>query len=410
MQYKWVDDTYRNAARLLIRLLGGAMNSCDPGVLISDSGEELAVAADIAFRNGVDGLAFCAFKYMDRPPYGEIYDTLKKGWERTCYRQLCYDEERGEILREMEKAGLSYLPLKGILHSEYYSEPGMRFMSDNDILYGFTSVSESGHLCCAGKNEAEISDIQTRASEIMRSIMLDRGYDFIDSNGSIHDSFIKKPIFCFEMHRGLISSTNKFAFYYADPWSRAISGEDGCCRFSDEDEYIYNLIHEIKHIESCGSGIRYFADIYVFLKKKGKELDWKYILSELELLGLVQTEERLRNIALVAFGTPDNMTPEQEEELFFHMDCGIYGTVETRTKILLDRLKKEKGPNGLRLNYIKSRLFLPDEVNENAFPKIYNNRFLRPFIPLYRVLSAVIRRPEIIFTEIRELFSSDKKS
>ena len=76
MQYKWVDDTYRNAARLLIRLLGGAMNSCDPGVLISDSGEELAVAADIAFRNGVDGLAFCAFKYMDRPPYGEITDSF----------------------------------------------------------------------------------------------------------------------------------------------------------------------------------------------------------------------------------------------------------------------------------------------------------------------------------------------
>lgn len=76
---------------------------------------------------------------------------------------------------------------------------------------------------------------------------------------------------------------------------------------------------------------------------------------------------------------------------------------------MLDRLKKEKGTNGLRLNYIKSRLFLPDEVNENAFTKIYNNRFLRPFIPLYRVLAAVIRRPEIIFTEIRELFSQIRK-
>ena len=410
MQYKCVDDTYRNAAKLLIRLLSGAMNSCDPGVLISDSGEEFAVAADIAFRNGVDGLAFCAFKYMPNPPQGEVYEALKKGWERTCYRQLCYDEERGEILKEMQRAGLSYLPLKGILHSEYYPEPGMRFMGDNDILYGFTSVSESGQVCRAGKNETEISETQTRASDIMRGIMLDRGYGFIDHDGSIHDSFIKKPIFCFEMHRELISRTNKFRFYYADPWSRAIHGEDGCFSFSDEDEYIYNLIHEIKHIESCGSGIRFFADIYVFLKKKGKKLDWEYILRELESLGLVQTEERLRNIALAAFGTPDNMTPEQEEELLFHMGCGMYGTVETRTKILLDRLKKEKGTNGLRLNYIKSRLFLPDEVNENAFPKIYSNRFLRPFIPLYRVLSAVIRRPEIIFTEIRELFSSNKKS
>lgn len=404
MQHKWMNDTYRDAARILIRLLGGAMNSKDPGILLTDSDGKLAAAADIARRNGVDGLAFCAFKYMLHPPGGEIYDSLKKGWERTCYRQLCFDEERGEIIREMKKAGLSCLPLKGILISGYYPEPGMRFMADNDILYGFTSLSESGHICLTGENADAIARNTARAVEAMCGIMRGRGYDLTEVDGSVHDLFTKKPFFCFEMHRGLVKEYSKFGFYYADPWRRALPDGDGCYRFSDEDEYIYNIVHAVKHIESCGTGVRFFTDIYVFLKKKGEKLDWDYISRELETLGLVQTEEHFRNIALAAFGDHDTLTKDQEEELFFYMGCGIYGTVEMRTNILLEQLKHEKGEKGLYMRYIKSRLFLPEDVTEQSFPKLYKNRFLRPLIPAYRVWQAVTKRPKIIFTEIRELF------
>lgn len=80
MQHKWMDEAYRNAARVLIRLLGGAMNSRDPEVVMPDGNEELSMIVGIAKSNGVDGLAFCAFKYMPQPPSGEIYDRMKKGW------------------------------------------------------------------------------------------------------------------------------------------------------------------------------------------------------------------------------------------------------------------------------------------------------------------------------------------
>lgn len=409
MQHKWMNEAYRNSARCLIRLLGGAMNARDPGVILPDCDEALSLIADIAGSNGVDGLAFCAFQYMPQPPEGDIYDRMKKGWEKTCYRQLSFDAEREEIMREMKKQGVSCLPLKGILLAAYYPEPGMRYMGDNDILYGFTSVSESGQVCLAGANADEIAANAACAFEILSGIMKARGYDFIAFDESIHDSFTKKPFFCFEMHRALFTTTNKYGFYYADPWSRAIVDDDGCYRFSNEDEYIYNLVHAVRHAESAGTGIRFFTDIYILLKKNGSGLDWEYITRELTILGLVQIEERLRKIALTAFDDPDSLTEEQEEELFFYMGCGMYGTVEARTNIFLDRLKEDKGTGILRLRYIKSRLFLPDDVEKRAFPKLYENRFLRPFIPLYRVWSAMIKRPKVLFSEIRELlFSRDK--
>lgn len=35
------------------------------------------------------------------------------------------------------------MPLKGCLMTEYYSVPGMRWMCDNDILYGYTQLNET---------------------------------------------------------------------------------------------------------------------------------------------------------------------------------------------------------------------------------------------------------------------------
>lgn len=75
MQHKWMDEEYRNAAWHLIRLLGVAMNERDPGIVLPDGDRKLSVLSDIARSNGGDGLAFCAFKYMPKPPRPAKYMT-----------------------------------------------------------------------------------------------------------------------------------------------------------------------------------------------------------------------------------------------------------------------------------------------------------------------------------------------
>ena len=409
MQHKWMNDQYRSSAMALIRLISGALNSRDPGEMPT-SETELEQILQIAESNDVEGIAFCALKYISNPVRGTFYERMKSSWAKTCYRQLCFDREREEILQDMEKCGLSYLPLKGITLSEYYPEPGMRFMADNDILYGFTEISESGNVRLRGVGEEERNKYAEQASEKLYDIMTSRGYSLFEADEGVHDTFHKRPFFNFEMHRELVSKTNSRKYYYADPWSRALSeGECGLrFRFRCEDEYIYNIIHALKHMDSNGYGIRFFADIYVFLKSKGENMDRDYIDKELELLGLVSFEKKIRDIAVTAFDMPELLTAEQREELFFHMGCGAFGNAETRANILLDKLESENNSGSVKFHYIKSRLFIPGNVAESAFPKLYKSRLLRPLIPVYRVMSAVIMRPKVVIAEIRALLSYHK--
>ena len=98
----------------------------------------------LAERNSVEAVTWLgAEQYQEEMPE-EVRTAWKKQSGRTLLRQLHFDAEREEILKELEEEGISYLPLKGILISGYYPRPGLRFMADNDILYGITEQEGSG--------------------------------------------------------------------------------------------------------------------------------------------------------------------------------------------------------------------------------------------------------------------------
>ena len=80
----------------------------------------------LAGRNSVEAAAWLGAKrYQEEMPEA-VRTSWKKDSDRTLLRQLHFDTEREEILKELEKEGISYLPLKGILISGYYPCPGMR--------------------------------------------------------------------------------------------------------------------------------------------------------------------------------------------------------------------------------------------------------------------------------------------
>lgn len=428
MQHEWMNNNYRDAGRYLICLIKGALNETDAGAKPENiSWKDIY---KIAQKNGVEGISYCGLKNLSEFPEDEIVSSWEQGFQMTCYRKLRFDVEREQILQEMSASGLSFLPLKGILVASYYPKIGMRSMADNDILYGIveevqqtvTGVREDASNCLnmpdlcgyriAGANEAERENQVLSAQKRMVEIMKARGYE-VKSLAGNHDSFLKEPMFNFEMHRKLVAESSPFYFYYRNPWARAVQDEKNPFLFSfpDEDEYIYLLAHSFKHFDNSGCGIRFLIDLFAFLERKGKDLDWSYVEGELYTLHLTEFEKQMRELAFAAFGREGDLSQDQEEMMFFLMGCGTYGTMQIRINKQLQNFLQETEGNTKRakLKYVYERLFMPIEVWKDAFPFFYRHRIFRPLLPAYRIGMALIHRPKHLRSELRILWKTLRK-
>lgn len=240
----------------------------------------------LAKSNSVESTASPAIQRYGQEIPEEIAKEWKAAQNQTIYRQLRFDLEREQILAKMAEAGLSVLPLKGIYVAGYYPFPGMRWMCDNDILYGYVESDPEGGYCFRGQTEQEQNNWNEKAEQELQKIMEELGYK-AEHLGGAHDVYQKEPFFNFEMHHRLAEADSITGEYYQNPWKRAKQNAKNkqFYYFSDEDEYIYLITHAYKHFAHAGCGIRTLADEYAILSKK-TELDWKYVKTELEKLEL----------------------------------------------------------------------------------------------------------------------------
>lgn len=297
-------------------------------------------------------------------------------------RTVLFDYERKEILKHFEEDQIWYLPLKGVILKDYYPEYGLREMADNDILVDYTRMDD------------------------IRKYMIERGYSVEEYGKTNHDSYFKKPIYNFEMHRSLFLS--KLDDYFSDVKRKAIKDENNNYGYhlSKEDFYIYFIAHNHKHLTVSGSGIRSLVDIYLYVNKNN-DLDWKYITSQLELLGIKEEEIKLRNIAFKMFSTNNLDLTEEEKELYdFIISSGVYGNRKNYTINGLRKIKEENSKN-YKLKYMYRRVFLPEEVLKYQLPFFYKHIWARPFLAAYRVGSALLFRRKTIMTELKTLKEDD---
>lgn len=290
---------------------------------------------------------------------------------------LLFDIERQQISSFMDKNNIKYLPLKGILLKEYYPKAGMRQMSDNDIYYDE-----------AFKDQVE-------------AFMLSIGYE-LASKDTHHYVYQKPPIYNFEMHHSLFEETtqNQLCKYYSDIEKQLIKNETtNAYRFRDEDFYIYILAHEYKHYSTSGTGIRSLLDCYILLNRFENQLDWDYIKTETDKLGLTHFEESQRKLCqkLSAYLNTVSFTKEEVEMLNYFVSCGVYGSVKIS---VVNKLTGEIGESnrkisfGVKLKYIFKRFFPPMEFYQIYYPffiatnifyhfaffAVYSNCYLRKII------------------------------
>lgn len=329
-----------------------------------------------------------------------VYTALKAGgidnndfsqaYNKAVRKTVLLDTERNAILSEFEKNGIWYLPLKGIILKTLYPKLGMREMADNDILYDRNKQDE------------------------VRKIMLSKGYSAEEVGKGYHDVYMKPPVMNFELHTAFfgINHPDEFRKIYSDP-KRIMKTDEGKIygrHLSDEDFYVFITAHEWKHFIQGGTGLRSLLDCYVYINRKGNSLDWEYITSQLDILGIKDYEKQRRLLAEKIFSSPE--TPElsdaETDLLEKYIIFGTYGTIDNKFNTRVDQFLSED-ENNSKAKYILRCIFPPSEHMKKYFPFFYKHKLLLPLGYVWRWIRAIFTRSHIIRYIIRSVRNKDDK-
>ncbi|MDO4803442.1 MAG: nucleotidyltransferase family protein [Lachnospiraceae bacterium] len=329
----------------------------------------------------------------------KISDAWRNDYWTALRKATLMGAEREELIQFLEEKHIWYLPLKGLILKDFYSEYGVRQMSDNDFLFDLSYA------------------------DAVKDWFLSRGYEHKTDLLEKHDEYRMKPVYNFEMHRCLFAAgETAWADYYQDVKERLQkdAGNGYGYHFSDEDFYIYFIAHACRHLVKSGTGLRTLVDLYLYVVAK-TELDWKYIERELRKLGLAREERKMRHIASKVFRDRSanpmrNMTDEEAAYLEIFFSSGTYGTLQNKVLSRLQVLgKPEKGANRGRkvlmaAQYIRRRLFQHDALRRKKYQVFYEHWWLRPILPFYRLGRGIVYSRERMKEEIKSLVRFVKRS
>ena len=361
---------------------------------------------ELAAWNHIESMTSPAIRKYPEKSSSEVFKRWKHALNKNVYRRVRFDMERETILEVLEKKGIACLPLKGILVAGYYPEAGMRWMCDNDILYGYVEKNEAGGWKLRGKNASEQEIWTERARQELVTVMADLGYKVKSLQGN-HDCFYKAPFFNFEMHRSLVNTFSDLADYYCNPWEKVVAVSEGCSlyRFSDEDEYLYLVSHAWKHFKSSGCGIRTLVDEYMILQNKAN-MDWRYIQQELKKMGITDFEKKLRRTAVNIFSKKKQSDEKDWELVMYMLGCGTYGTRLNRIQM---RMAEHEGS---KIGYLMERIRTDENRMKEFYPFFYRHKILRGVLPIYRILRGICVHPGKLIMEWKVVneYQSRKRS
>lgn len=196
---------------------------------------------------------------------GLFMQQYAKSVARDAEQKSAYDE----IINLLTGAGVSLLPIKGIELKNLYPTPGMRRMSDIDIVYDAHGDDE-------------------KVKQLMESL----GYSCESWGGGHHDIFHRPPVTNIELHRRA-----DYPGYFDAPGGLVPDAEtSGLFHLSPADFYIQLLRHDARHMKDGGLGVRAICDIYILRKHFGDALTTDYVLSQLDGYGLSRFAGKLNAI------------------------------------------------------------------------------------------------------------------
>lgn len=359
----------------LIYLLSCAVNETKPDSKRVDNMDLDAVYRLASFHSVISLTAFALEETIDLPT---VFEQAKK---KAIRKVALFDIERSRIYTQLDKKKIWHMSLKGIILKDYYPKFGMREMSDNDIL-------------CDDSHMADV-----------KRIMENLGFQCTVYDERVDDTYTKSPV-AFEIHRFLFDEreSESFYLYYKNIKEKLLQDnkDEYEFHFTPEDFYVYMVAHEYKHYISGGTGLRSLLDIYVYLNRWNRELDWQYIICELDRLNIKEYERKTRTLANAVFSGA-SLGDEDREVLLYYVTSGTFGTTERKKNNQLAKNLSGDDSKQSKQQYLKARLFLPMETIQKQYPFFYHHKILLPCLYLYRLFKAMFVKPKEIWLEYRRV-------
>lgn len=360
-----MNDLFRDANRYVVSMVRAAFENRKPDP--KPSGITLPMIYSIVKFQCLDVMLYHMAQDLSD---GTSQDaSVLSKWEKRM-RSMIFQghiqlEELKDLYEAFRQAEIKALPLKGCVMKEMYPSPRWRQMSDMDILIH-------------GEDAGQVQ-------ELLKCM----GYNSISYGIGKDDVYEKKPWIHLEIHRQLLSDDNANKNKYTDIWNRAVPNVSNPFLFhmTLEDYYLYMIEHFSSHYNFSGSGIRPVMDMYVFLKKKGNDLDMDYVRTKLKEHNLDVFEQKMHTIMRRWFYEDVASIDEDMESILFN--TGYFGTKEHQYyQDLMQQRKKHSSFFIAQSSYVMKKLFpsykymlhYPEYRALRSFP------FLLPFFWLHRII------------------------
>jgi len=291
----------------------GAAISAKPCDVLPEETEAEALYA-LAKKHGIANALYYSLRGTAFEPYFE------KAHTDALQRNSIRIEEETRVFAALEKADISYLPLKGSAFCLYYPSTDMRDMAVTDLM------------------------VDTYARKDARRVMESCGYKTVESegnsdvykneNGNVYELYFK-PKDASDFHKKLMET------------ALPVDGHGGRLSLSYSDFYVYIISDMASRIQAGRVSLRELGDVKVFYSRCGGALDEAYVDKRLEEMGLLTFEKGVKKLIYVLFyGTKGDRSTTLFANYIFSMGKALTKEQKSNKKELFVALGIAHNKNG----------------------------------------------------------------
>ncbi len=366
------EQEYRILLSLIAPLVGGKADPCVVKGLSFDENTAKMLCA-LAKRHSITNLLYLAVRERgDFPPV--LLAALEKELFSTAHRTLMQEHESARVTAALAAEEIPFLLMKGAVIRPLYPSPEMRVSCDVDIFY------------------------DKKHRRTVDRMMEKFGYTLHESDPN-HDEYVHASGVIVEMHRNFLTDFPTVDRYYENVWERLIPAEGSAYRMSDEDFYIYQTVHTMKHFATAGTGIRSVMDTFVYLLAK-PALDRAYLERELSALRLWDFHIMLERLAAAWFGG-EPMDADLSEISAYILGSGTYGIAVQRA------VNDTAAVRGGKIGYLFFRAFPPYHWMAEKHPSLRQVPVLLPVFWLWRLVSVPFKKRGVVGDTVRAVRTAD---
>ena len=340
------------AETILFSLLAAEVcgSSVSEEIKTAISSEVLNEVFELAKKHDMAHLAGQALSKLGVLGEDETSQKLKKCAVQAVYRYVSMNSEYLRTCKELEKAKIPFIPLKGSVIRDWYPEPWMRTSGDIDILI-------------------HDEDVQPAIRALTEAL----GYQFVH-HAYYEYTLISASGVHLELHCGTIERVNSEAKESVLKTVWDVSAPEAGWAYKrvlpDEMFYFYHIFHMAKHFAGGGCGIRPFLDLWILnhcMPGDREKRDALLVKGELTRFATV-----VENVTEVWFSGRQT-DPLSERITEYILYGGVYGKGEN-----MIAAKRSKG-SGTLFSYILYRLFPPYSDMQARYPILRKHKWLMPF-------------------------------